>query len=610
MKRVYFVDEETRESFLEYDRDQSLTFYIRQTANCVLPSSSKKLLLHFCSFSAFLDTLNNELIPHCLPAITEKPVVLPKITLVEKPLRQWYEISEEEEEETADIMADMPEILPPVMNIELVPLCGRAWEWHNDVIRRKDEILTSYYAYSYMLSWVSFCRLFYMSVIRDKERYGLFNDFAPSDHVYNQTIQNIMCIVVSASPTSEYTVREAFETAGRLVPTMYFRQYTKTMKEYTHIILFRYATFLSKFFIDEEDDVLFDDPSFVVYHDNTVDGEEEEEEEEEDEEDIMTTEAFDEYKNLSVPVHTHHNLKSRYVLEGELLFYSQLMRLNLSSKLQSLPLMDLAYNRHAGNYSEILTRCLNACCEMITSITSNKILRYETGEGFKSNLSFAHLYHGEKERFTRLWPGSSNEPGDVIGRFRPNDNLKISETRRLSIPMLCTMYQTEMQETIIRMKDSEFADETQESRLFPFYYVEYEREIVLLARVSIIEWLNYGALKNVPHIKNAFIIEEMRPLQDIDEILILHKERHHRTGGRVNTPGKVPHVMPYLVKLIQVYYVIDINHYDIRVYSTHFFVEAFVLWLALSSNYKLIPFKLIHEILRPMVTTLKEFLLV
>ena len=638
MKRVYLVDEETRENFLLYENDRGLAHYIRQMNHCVLPSSSKKLLQHFSSFSDFLDTLNEEILLHCVeqPRITGPVItktIIPPVVVIEKPARQWFEIAdddddeeeeeeeeeeveqqqvEEVEEETADIMGDMDEDRPIIKDIDIGPLCGRAWEWHNDVIRRSEEVLTSYYAYSYMLSWVSFCRLFYMNILKNRDKYTLYNDSAPSDHVYNQTIQDIMCIVVTCSPTSEYTMRQTWDTAGRLIPTMYYRQYSSAMKEYTHILLFRYATFLSNYFTDD-DDALFNDPSFTTYNDHIVEEEEDEDdddEEDEDEDDFMTTEAFDEYKNLTVPIHPRYSLKSRFVLEGELLFYSQLMRLNLSSKLHGLPLMTLSYNQHAGNYSEILSRCLIAMCIMVTDVTSNKILRYETGEGYKSNLSHAHLYHGEKERFTRLWPGSSNEPGDVIARFRPNDNLKISETRRLSIPMMCGMYQTEMQETIMHMKDAGDYDNTLIHRLHPFYYVEYEREVVLLTRVCTMEWFNFGALKIVPNLKKAYIIEEMQSLHDIDQILILHKERHNRGGrGRLVTPHKVVAVAPYLVKLMQVYYVIDINAYEISVYPTHFFAEAYLLWLAIACKYKLIPIKLIHETIRPMVNTLQEFLL-
>ena len=140
-------------------------------------------------------------------------------------------------------------------------------------------------------------------------------------------------------------------------------------------------------------------------------------------------------------------------------------------------------------------------------------------------------------------------------------------------------------------------------RLFPFFSVDYEREIILLAHVCISEWFNYGAVKIVDGIKKAFIIEEIRHLHEIDQIIVTHRERHN-----AKTPKNKPSI-PYLVKLMQVYYVIDINQRDIRSYSTHFLAEAYILWQAMMCKYKLVPIKLVHEELRPMVTTLQEFLL-
>ena len=100
------------------------------------------------------------------------------------------------------------------------------------------------------------------------------------------------------------------------------------------------------------------------------------------------------------------------------------------------------------------------------------------------------------------------------------------------------------------------------------------------------------------------MIEETRSLQEIDQIFVAHKERNNN-----RSVVKKKAIVPYLVKLVQVYYVIDINDTEIRSYATHFFVEAYFLWLALLCKYKLVPSKLIHEKLRPMVATMQEFLL-
>lgn len=632
MKRVFLVDESRREPVLTYNPDLGLAYYAHEVLRIILPSSNKKLLEHFTEFSTFLDTLNTEITLHYFPdpsLVTTTATTTTSTTTTTtttkpvepKPFRPWYEVEETSEEETADVMGEGENEIQPepepvidqpsyIDSIDLTKLCHIAWEWHNDVIHRKREVFTSFYAYSYMLSWVSFCRLFYMNIIKNKEKHLKYSQTALDSHEYTEKIRFYACIVVNSSTLREYSLEELWETLGHLVPTMYHVQYTGAMKEYVHMLLFRYSTFLSCFFPDEEGEVLFSgDPSFVSYSVPKINqfGEQEEEEEEEEETQIddneIFTETFDEYKSLTIQVSPSYSLRSRYLLEGELLFYSQLMRINLSSRFQALPLMNLAYNRHPGNYSDILMRCLLIICEMNSQIISNKVLRYETGEQFKTCLSHIHLYHGQKELFTRLWPGSGNEPGDVIEKFRPNDNLKIAETRRMAVPMICNAYLSLMQSVIMGMKETlEKATNGVQPRLYPFPCVDYEREMVALTKICTIEWLNYGALGNVSDLKKAFIIEETSSLEEIDQILILHRMRQMRKQA------KQPVAVPYLVKLIQIYYIIDINGDTVQSYATHFFVEAYFVWLALCFKYKLVPMKLFHEKTQPMIKSIHAFL--
>lgn len=631
MKRVYFVDEALRDPIVGYDEDLGLAYYVHEVSRCVLPSSSKNLLQHYTSFSGFLDKLSDEILigeePHCV--VTPSPVTITTTatTTTQERTREWYEYSSssEEEEPTADIMyeGEMDDPVPEMPqqqqqqqvrtgaeSIDIVSLCGVAWEWHNDVIHRQTEQLTSFYAYSYMLSWASFCRLFYLSVYRNKEKFKRYNATPLDKHGYPLSMQSVACIVVTDLALDRYSIGETWETLGHLQPTLYHVQYSPVMKEYVHMLLFRYTTFISRYFHVQEDERLFaDDPSFVEFHEarSTISVERDEDEEgfdeaDNDADDDVVFETFDEYKTMTMEVHPNYSLRSRYLLEGELLLYSQLMRLNLSGRFQAFKPIKLAYNQHASNYSGILEHCLLACCKTNTAIVSNKVLRYETNEQFKGSMAHIHLYHGQKELFTRLWPGSSNEPGDVIGRFRPNDNLKIAETRRLAVPELCSAYEADMQIVIRKLKETMEANKQGSSHLFSFNYVEYERELVTLTKICTIEWLNYGALSLAPELKKAFIIEETCELREIDHILVSHRLRQLR---KTPTQGVVP---PYLVKLVQVYYVVDINESEIQGYATHFFVEAYFVWLALCLKYKLIKPTLFHEESLPMIRTLKRFL--
>ena len=622
MKRVYFVDEALRDPVLNYDEALGLGYYALEVSRIILPSSSKLLLQHYSAFSVFLDKLSDEVILQSLPyspvvttattatTTTTTTSTTTTTTTTQERVREWYEFASSEEEPTDDIMQEemvtVNEQPPQHHPVDIVSLCGTAWEWHNDVIHRKSEQFTSFYAYSYMLAWVSFCRLFYLSVLNDAAKYTRYSMTRLDSHAYPLSMQYISCIVLTDSVLDRYTISETWETLGHLVPTLYYTQYTPTMKEYTYMLLFRYATFIARYFTDPDDECLFaDDPSFTQYHEAlgvvTLD-EDEEGFGEDDADDDMMFETFDEYKNMTTEVHPNYSLKSRYLLEGELLLYSQLMRLNLSGRFQAFAPIKLPYNQHASNYSGILDLCLLACCKTNTAIVSNKVLRHETNEQFKGSMAHIHLYHGQKELFTRLWPGSGNEPGDVIAKFRPNDNLKIAETRRLAVPELCHSYQVEMQAVVKNLKETMEANNQRECRLFPFNYVEYEREMVMLTKICTIEWLNYGGLGSTIELKKAFLIEETCELREIDQILVAHRMRQLRKTV------KQPVVQPYLVKLMQIYYVVDINESEIRGYATHFFVEAYYVWLAICLKYKLIRPSLFHEESCPIIKTILRFL--
>src|SRR6201999_3508667 len=94
----------------------------------------------------------------------------------------------------------------------------------------------------------------------------------------------------------------------------------------------------------------------------------------------------------------------------------------------------------------------------------------------------------------RLWPESSSESGDVIAKFRPNDNLKISETRKLTVPIICSMYQESLQKIIMKMKEDGNSINSDLNH-YTFYHLNYEREIVLLTKVCTSQWFDYEAYK-------------------------------------------------------------------------------------------------------------------
>ena len=571
----YYVGESDRDSFVSYSPPyQSSSSYIKAIKNCILPSGNMTLLQHFTAFATFIDNLMEKSRKQRSVATRAAAICV----VQDEP--ETCDIDDEEEYE-----------------INYGELCGLAWSWHDDVIHRK-EALTSFYAYSYLLSWGCFCRLFYLAISCDAQKSNAYDTQLLSKHAYNESLASLVCLIVSPLVVSQYSMHELWKTASLLHPVLYHSQYDESMKEYTHIVFYRYTSFLSCRYADDTEpellEYLFDDPSFVVFDPEpapapTIQNEDDDEDEEAYDE-MGTEETFDQYKETLIPVHRHYSLKSRFIFDPELLFQPQLLRLNLSSKFMAFYNNErhgkkLSYTRQASHYCEVLSRCLGALVEMINQVSVHKSLRYAINDRYKSQLCDYHLYHGEKQLFMRRWPESSSDAADVIAKLRPNDNLTIAETRRLTVAHLTNTYKTSIQGVIQKMKgvgNGVGSKAAPYKALYPFYAIEYEREILLLARECTIQWLSFGSCRYAEELANAFILEEMpdieelSSLQRINQILIQHQLMH-----RKNAAAPRSQIHYYLVKLVQVYYVIDISAKDLALYVTHFFCEAYHLWLSL-----------------------------
>lgn len=607
-RRIRCVNDEDSDAFIVYKGETTMVQYVEQIKKCILPSSSKMLLNHMTAFASFIDDLTT------VTTNNNNNNTTMDVENNEKPQRHWLdEASSSEEEDTVDV-----DPRPSVEDIDTGSLCTIAWEWHNDVIARK-EPLTSTYAYSYYITWGSFCRLFHMATTKDKEKAMHYSTQCLATHQYNLSIASQVCIIVSTDPLCGYSIGELWKSARLTIPTLYYAQYSTTMKEFVYMLLYRYSVFITQYYHqdgedDEADDEVLelmfgDNPLFAQYHEfenGVVDNTEDDATQVLDEdEEAVVEEPFNAYKEVLLPVSKHYSIRSSFIFDGELLFHSQLLRINMSHRLMTMyhdekSHLILAYTGHPSNYSEILSRCLNAMCDMIIEITSDKALRYEVNESYKMNINEIHMFHGEKELFVRHWPESSNGAGDVIAKLRPNDHLKISQTMGLTTTIVCKEYQASLQKTILTLKGNGEASPLKNLNLYPFYCHEYEREIVLLVRECLMRSFERKAVRCVDEIKKAFIIEEMNSFTMIDQILMDHRLLHAR-GCSIPVPY-------YIVKLMQVYYVIDISKGEyMTLYATHFFCEAVLLWLAMMTNTKILTATVIPGPLLPMIKVLQEF---
>ena len=609
-KRVFYVHQGIDEDYLKYDARRGLLYYAARVKKRSLPAHLTRLLEHYTAFAAFIDDLSERILKTPVPSPSNNGPQSKKNS--KRPCTKQEE--EEEEEETMSIEETV------IDRIDMHELCSLAWAWYHEVIAR-DEPLTTEYAYSYVYAWSSFARLFYLTLRSESaEKARRYSRQRLGDHAYNQLVAPVQCIIVSGYSMARYSTRDLYESARLVVSTLYRCQYSEDMKQYLHILFFRYATFLSLYYADdhqfdsEDDDDddgetveeiidnLFDDPSFVEYREmdmavttTTTTTTTKATPTTEEDEMMAMGETYDEYKkHVRIPVHRKYCLKYGFVEAGELLFGNQLRRIDMSSKLATLTRSARRpdYTTETSRYYEVVNRCLQACCAMIRLIAAHPMLYHDCNEEYMRQTTHIHMYHSEKESFVRAWPGSSDSPGDVMNKLRPNDNLRVAQTRKVPLSTLCAMYEESVQKVLGKMKESSGASSSSAStttNLYAFYNVQYEREIVLLTQVCIRKWCDFQEFRRVQEMKTVFIIEEMSDAEliRIDDIVKLLRsdagqQKKKKTTTKKRSGGQS---MVYLIKLVQVYYIIDTNTGDddgspMRIYATHFFVEAFVTWLA------------------------------
>lgn len=677
MRKIRYNARAGQEPFLDYVAP-FMADYMAAMKNFILPSKEDTLLRHFDAFATFIDSLSDYIFDRHerrkrlsgeSKAVMPSPYGAPKGPgiFAAKRVKAWYDSasssssSSSEEEMTVDIdeghlprrgiglsmLGEMQNDDTLFIDEELVINMGElssiAMDWHNDVIGR-GKVLTGRYANCYFLSWTCFCRLFYLIIYDMPVKYKAYKNCVAAKHPYCLANANSN-LIVTPVPLKEYSIRNLWNTMRPLVDTLYTVQYNHTMKEYLHIIFFRYCSFLTvvcgatpnnaieeelgayggdddddggEYDDEEEEDEIYDDPSFVILTRKTTNGNDEEEEEVElDDELDITEEPFDAYKQLTVPVHPKYSITSKFVYEGELLFYSQIMRVNLSVKLMNY----YKASQHYANqmyplaYMERIEMCKEAWFAMTNELVVHKEISGSINEIFKSAMIHIYMYHGEKERFTREYPESSNDSSDVISKIRRNDFLKISEIRQITLATLANIYHTGLEEVLQRFGEASTQQlrlngiqggggggDTTPVNLQPFETIIYEREMTLVTFTCTTEWLRYKSGQNWETIQDYFIVEDITLIW---RVIIAFARRHmvaaSNAGIKRNITTSAPTTngtrMPYLLKLMQVYYVVDMEPQGKGIYATHFLVEAYLMWLKLLHTQKYLPSKLIHPTL-------------
>ncbi len=575
MKRVFL--EEHEEPYLVY---QSPMQYQRDMQQFVLPSDAATLLKHARGLHEFLDDLADAVdstIPQTAPPVerTADPFAfLDQADEDEPPLR----------------------LLSGYSLQEMQRICTVLWNWYSDVKQRHSVGLTLLTACRFYY-WLAFTRAFRLSVANCAAKHTDYTAGTTEQSDYYAEVASRYNISVCETPLGDISITELWNSIRLVFRSLYTYSYTPAMRHYVHALFYRFTTLVDCEHPDASLDV-FDDARFVVEHDEmqaeqatsvttSVDAAGEETERPE------TVRALIEaFPKTNIRINERLSLSNAFVREGEKLFYHQLFRLRLSARIQSRARFTLPYSG-ARERHLLLSQALDAWRLFMLEVAENKKLRHfvlDAQGGFKELLVGIHMYHGEKERYSEANPEQSDSDREVLMDMRPNDLIEINKTHGMTVRSIVDIFYTEMKLVCFGGPPATGADAAQVTvdygaceRHFPAPL--YEPESLLLTRICTNVWYTVSGLRQPAALMETYVFEEQVTLEDVEHLLYDLNKRDD--GG-----GKKP--VPLLLRLQRLYYVVLPQRPRRRVFCTHLFIEAYLLWQALWVREGLLPRELVH----------------
>jgi hypothetical protein len=201
--------------------------------------------------------------------------------------------------------------------------------------------------------------------------------------------------------------------------------------------------------------------------------------------------------------------------------------------------------------------------EMLSQLALNPYIKKTIREEYKRDIMSIYLYHGEKERYTRRHPTSPNAASDVLTACRNNDHMNALAMQKA---------------TLVDIIDNLF-----------------EREVFLIARHATHQWFKLEQVKAHLSILNAFVIEEMVTLEDLERLVVLNEEYACGRSSHVKEKD-----VPVLLRFVACYYVL----YKGSVYKGDRFIDSYMVWynLLLHGSAQLINIKTVHPAIRDELT--------
>lgn len=515
------------ESYLHYDGQAEMAAYSEAAAAVdQLPLDHLVLLKHFRELARFTEDLVQQTYERMDGEDAIEQAESPMVRAIMEAERQQQHVG------GASAVINLPAML------------GVAWYWHKLVRQRKCE-MTGLYAHALFLSWSSYCKLFHLYVVSDRQRHEALQTATADQFVYCRFASEETNAVVSNAPVLQYTISEVWAAVRRIVPSLYQHAFHASMKIYVHALFFRYCDLFCS--APPSDPValahVLDHPLFCA----PLSLQEEQEQARIDIERRRGAgtatvhdphEHYDSYRAVQVRLDAQHVLKSEYFYEGELLFFFQLVRLRLSEQLVEQHAAQPLVLEDGVPSSERLDDTEAQMMAMLRELVVHPYIKKYIIEQFKRTVMSIYLYHGERERYQRRNPTAASEPNDVLTVCRPNDH----------------MTAVAMQKATLR----DILDKPQ----------EFEREVVLVAKHATHQWLKMEEVKQHAAIAASFVVEEMEQVERLEQLVTDNEldQQQHNEGA-----------LPVLLKLVNVYYVL----YRGAVYRSVRFAESYLVWLAL-----------------------------
>jgi len=336
---------------------------------------------------------------------------------------------------------------------------------------------------------------------------------------------------------------------------------------------------------DYDDDMITEDPSDL----NNV---------------TTVNQLLEAFKSMSIRANDKFSINNQFIMEGEKLFYHQIYRLRISSRLNTLATMKpllLKFNTPSAKLtqSQFSTGCVAAWKDFLLSMCEDKKLRtFMIGE-FKTQLVDIHMYHGEKERYCESFPDMADDFRQILQEMRADDLSYIEKTQLMTLKDIILAFHTELAKSM----ENTTTDVNYRS-------LSYELECILLTILATKNWYQSKTVPSASKLVSNMVYDELYKLEDIDRIVrgivrakpvVDEKKKKNKVqnGGRKNvTVPRQKKKKPLFIKLMRIYSTLN---NESEVFTSFSFIESYMVWSTLCVKYQFITSDKIHPALRPMI---------